>query len=96
MDTTQPPLCFPLFGGPPRLTPEQLKAQQQLVRHHSNNPGLRALFNLIERQAFRLQGEGILPDATAHEQGQAYGATYIYGIARTWLEGTEEEEEDQD
>jgi len=96
MDKPITTLVFPLFGNVPKLTQDELKAQQTLVRHHSNNPGVRALFNLIERTAFRLQGEGVSPEATAHDQGQAYGATYIYGLARTWLEGTEDEPEESE
>ena len=92
---TPPTLVFPLFGGSPKLSQEELQAQQKIVRHHSNNPGVRALFNLIERTAYRLQGEGIQPEATAHDQGQAYGAGYIYGLARTWLEGTEHKPEEE-
>lgn len=87
-------LLYPLFNGPAHLTPEEKLKERETLRKHSNNPGVRALFNLIERTAFRLQSGGIQPDADKHEQGQAYGAVYVYGIARAWLEGTEEDPEE--
>jgi len=93
-----PIIVFPLFGqkGDKGLTSEQLvaekKAQRKLIRSHSGNPGVRAMFNMVERVAARLQRDGTAPGATSHDAGQAYGAGYVAQILRTVLEGVDEEE----
>jgi len=96
-----PIIVFPLFGqkGDKGLTSEQLvaekKAQRALIRRHGANPGVRAMFNMVERVAARLQRDGTSPGATAHDAGQAYGAGYVAQILRAVLEGSEAEEEDE-
>lgn len=88
-------LVFPLYAQKKlRLSLEEKQAARALIRKHGNEPAMREVFNLIERATFRLQGEGIAPGATAHEQGQAYGALYVYGLLRAVLEGSEGENEE--
>jgi hypothetical protein len=96
MPDTLPALLYPLFHGPAHLDAEDKREARNLLRKHSNNPGVRALFNLIERTTFRLQADAIQPESGPHQQGQAYGALYVYGLARTWLEGTEDEIEEEE
>lgn len=60
-----------------------------------HDPAVQALYNLIERSAFRLQGEGIMPGATAHDQGQACGALHVASVARTWLEIEPQKDEEE-
>jgi hypothetical protein len=97
-----PVIVFPLFGQPRRKTglnedemEAEQKRQRKLIRDHSGNPGVRAMFNMLERIAARLQADGIQPEADRHVQGQACGAGYAYNVIRTVLEGTEDEEEEE-
>lgn len=80
-------------GSPPRLTPEQIRAERALVRQGAEHPAVRALVRLAERQAFKMQHTAIEPDATDHERGQAYGSGKVYALMRAWLEGEEERRE---
>lgn len=96
-----PVIVFPLFRqqrktglGEEELVAER-KRQRRLIRENSSNPGVRAMFNMVERVAARLQADGIGPEADRHAQGQAYGAGYVYNVLRTVLEGTEEEDEEE-
>lgn len=79
-------LCAPLYGQKFHLTPEERAAARKLVFENRHDPAVRALFELIERKAFSLQAEGVQAGATAHDQGQACGALYLYQLARAWLE----------
>jgi len=83
-------LCAPLFGQDFHLSHEERQAARKLVYQNRHDPALKALFNLLERSAYRLQGEGVQAGATAHDQGQACGALYVYGLARAWLEVKDE------
>lgn len=100
MSQSPPIIVFPLYAQPQvkGLDADELaaekKRQRAIIRHESNNAGVRAMFNMVERVAARLQKSGIEPDATPHQAGQAYGAGYIYELLRTVLEGTEEDEEE--
>jgi hypothetical protein len=96
MPDTPPVLIYPLFQGPAHFDAEEKRTARDILRKHSNNPGVRALFNLIERATFRLQADAIQPESGPHQQGQAYGALYTYGLARAWLEGLEDEIEEED
>lgn len=95
-----PIIVFPLFRqkSDKGLTAEQLEAekrkQRELIRRHASNPGLRAMFNMVERLAARLQASAIDSSATPHTAGTATGAGYIYNVLRTVLEGTEAEDEE--
>lgn len=99
-ESSPPIIVFPLYPQPKLkgLKPEELaaerKRQRAIIRKESTNPGVRAMFNMVERVAARLQKSGIEPDATPHQAGQAYGAGYVYELLRTVLEGTEEEDEE--
>lgn len=79
-------LLSPLFSQRFNLTPEERQAARKLVYQNRNDPAVQALFNMLERSAFRMQSEGVSRDSTPHDQGQACGALYVYGLARTWLE----------
>jgi len=79
-------LCAPLYGQTFHLTPEQRAQERKHVYENRQDPAVKALFNLIERKAFDMQRAGIEAVATAHDQGQACGALYLYQIARAWLE----------
>jgi hypothetical protein len=76
----------PLFGQSFHLSAEERQKARKLVFENRHDPAVRALYNLIERSAFRLQGEGIMAGSTAHDQGQACGALHVASVARTWLE----------
>lgn len=86
--TAAPPviLCSPLFGQKFHLTQEERAAARKLVFENRQDPAVKALFNLIERKAFSMQADGVQADATAHDQGQACGALYLYQLTRAWLE----------
>jgi hypothetical protein len=79
-------ICSPLFGQSFHLTPEDRVKARKLVHENRHDPAVKALFNLIERKAFDMQRAGIEAGATAHDQGQACGALYLYQVARAWLE----------
>jgi len=68
------------------LAPEERAAARMLVWRNRHDAAVQALFNLLERSTFHLQGSGIVAGATAHDQGQACGALHTYTLARTWLE----------
>lgn len=87
-------LCAPLYGQAFHLTPEERSAERELLYKNRLDPAVKALFNLIERKAFEMQGNGVQADATAHDQGQACGALYLYGLARAWLESVPKREEE--
>lgn len=95
-----PVIVFPLFGQQRKteMDEEKLvaerKRQRKVIRENSGNAGVRAMFNMVERVAARLQADGIAPEADRHVQGQAYGAGYVYNVLRTVLEGMEEDEEE--
>lgn len=97
-----PVIVFPLFAQQRKtqLSEEELiaerKRQRKVIRENSGNPGLRAMFNMVERLAARLGVDGIQPEADRHAQGQACGAAYVYNVLRAVLEGTEEEDEEVD
>lgn len=97
-----PVIVFPLFGQVKQkgLNEEEmaaeLKKQRNLIRQNSGNRGVRAMFNMVERMAARLQGDGVEADADKHAQGMACGAGYVYKVLRAVLEGTEEEEEEEE
>lgn len=91
-----PVLLCPLFGQSFHLNPEERAAARKLVYQNRHDPAVKALFNLLERSAYRLQGEGVQAGATAHDQGQACGALYVYGLARTWLEVKEDKEQNHE
>lgn len=79
-------LCAPLYGQTFHLTSEERAKARKLVFDNRQDPAVKALFNLIERKAFDMQRAGIEAGSTAHDQGQACGALYLYQIARAWLE----------
>lgn len=81
-----PVLLCPLFGQAFHLSSEARQKARKIVYENRHDPAVQALYNLIERSAFRLQGEGIMSGATAHDQGQACGALHVASVARTWLE----------
>lgn len=96
-----PVIVFPLYRQQRKtgLDEEEMlaeqKRQRKVIRDHGSHPGVRAMFNMVERVAARLQADGIGPEADRHAQGQAYGAGYVYNVLRTVLEGTEEEDEEE-
>jgi hypothetical protein len=79
-------LLCPLFGQAFYLSAEERKAARKLVFENRHDPAVQALYNLIERTAYRLQGEGIAPGSGPHDQGQACGALHVANVARAWLE----------
>lgn len=79
-------LCAPLYGQSFQLSREDRDQARKLVFENRHDPAIKALFNLIERKAFSMQAEGVQHDATAHDQGQACGALYLYQLTRAWLE----------
>jgi hypothetical protein len=85
-ETSSVILCAPLYGQKLHLTAEERAKARDLVFKNRHDPAVKALFNLIERKAFDMQRAGIEAGATAHDQGQACGALYVYQIARAWLE----------
>ena len=87
-------LCAPLYGQAFHLTPEERAKARKQVFENRQDPAVKALFNLIERKAFDMQRAGIEAGATAHDQGQACGALYLYQIARAWLESAPAQRED--
>jgi len=88
-------LCAPLYGQAFHRTPEERAAERELVHKNRLDPAVKALFNLIERKAFEMQGAGVEAAATAHDQGQACGALYLYQLARAWLESPPAKREDE-
>ena len=94
-DTPPVTLCAPLYGQAFHLTPDERRAERELLYKNRLDPAVKALFNLIERKAFEMQGHGVQADATAHDQGQACGALYLYGLARVWLESAPAKREDE-
>lgn len=95
-ETNTPPviICSPLFGQNFNLAREDRETARKLVFENRHDPAVKALFNLIERKAFSMQVEGVQHDATAHDQGQACGALYLYQLARTWLESAPTQRDD--
>ena len=87
-------LCAPLFGQAFQLTREDREKARKLVFENRHDAAVQALFNLIERKAFSMQAEGVQHDATAHDQGQACGALYLYQLTRTWLESAPTQRDD--
>jgi hypothetical protein len=87
-------ICAPLYGQAFHLTPEDRAKARELVFKNRQDPAVKALFNLIERKAFDMQRSGIEAGATAHDQGQACGALYLYQIARAWLESAPTQREE--
>jgi hypothetical protein len=87
-------ICAPLYGQTFHLTPEERAKARELVFKNRQDPAVKALFNLIERKAFDMQRSGIEAGATAHDQGQACGALYLYQIARAWLESAPTQREE--
>lgn len=85
-DTPSVILCSPLYGQSFHLTQEERVEARKLVFKNRQDPAVIALFNLIERKAFTMQADGVQHDATAHDQGQACGALYLYQVTRAWLE----------
>lgn len=79
-------LCSPLFGQKFALSTEERQKDRKLVFENRHDPAVQALFNLIEREAFSMQASGVQANATAHDQGQACGALYLYQVARAWLD----------
>jgi hypothetical protein len=88
-------LCAPLYGQNFHRTPEERRAERDLVHRSRLDPAVKALFNLIERKAFEMQSNGVQADATTHDQGQACGALYLYQLTRAWLESPPAKSEDQ-
>ena len=86
-------ICAPLYGQTFHLTPEDRAKARKLVFENRHDQAVKAFFNLIERKAFDMQRSGIEAGATAHDQGQACGALYLYQIARAWLESPAQREE---
>lgn len=89
-------LCAPLFGQAFHLTPDERAKARKLVFASRNDPALKALYDLIERSAYRMQAEGVMAGATAHDQGQACGALHLCNVARTWLEVAPPQAEEAD
>jgi hypothetical protein len=89
-------LCAPLFGQAFQLTREDREKARKLVFENRHDAAVQALFNLIERKAFSMQAEGVQHDATAHDQGQACGALYLYQLTRTWLESAPTQRDDSE
>lgn len=102
MSTPNRSIVFPLFRQPDlsAMTEEEVLAwrrqQRETIRRERENPGVQAMFNLCERVTARLQSAGVVPAATAHEQGQAFGAGHLYSVLREVLEGQEEAEPETD
>jgi len=94
-DTPPVILCAPLYGQAFHRTPEERRAERELVHKNRLDPAVIALFNLIERKAFEMQGAGVGADATAHDQGQACGALYLYNLTRAWLESPPAKKEEE-
>jgi hypothetical protein len=98
MSATNRTIVFPLFRQPDLagMTEGEVLAyrreQREIIRRERENPGVQGMFNLVERVAARLQAAGVEPGAGAHEQGQAFGAGYLYEVLRGVLEGSEEGE----
>jgi hypothetical protein len=88
-------LCAPLYGQAFHRTPEERRAERELVHQNRLDPAVIALFNLIERKTFEMQASGVQADATAHDQGQACGVLYLYQLARAWLESPPAKREDE-
>lgn len=98
---TPPTITFPLFPQPDfnRMDEEQLlhwrRGQREAIRSNRENPGVRALYSLLERKSAALQAEGVLPHAGPHQQGQAYGVGYLCQLVRAIIEGEEASEPDE-
>lgn len=89
-----PVMVFPLFDqGKPVIDQETLVREKRkaraLIRDNAKNPGVREMFNMMERLAAKLTQAGISPGSTPHDQGQAYGAIYVMNVIRTCLEADE-------
>lgn len=95
-NTPPPVLLGPLYGQKLVLSAQERRQHRRLVWENRNDPAVIALFNLLERSTFNLQGMGIAPGSTPHDQGQACGALEVYGRLRTWLECEEKQPEEED
>ena len=89
-------LCAPLYGQAFHLTPAERAQARKLVYANRHDPAIKALYDLIERSAYRMQAEGVMADSTAHDQGQACGALHLCNVARTWLEVAPPQAEEAD
>jgi hypothetical protein len=76
-----PALLYPAHGCPPlgTLTEAELTAQmrqrRQSIREHWNQPPVKAIIELLEMRAALTTRRAISPDASPHDQGQAYALT---------------------
>jgi hypothetical protein len=78
---TAPALLYPAHGCPPlgTFTEDEIEAQmrqrRQFIREHWNQPSVKSIIEMLEMRAARLTRRAIEPEATVHEQGQAYALT---------------------
>lgn len=92
-----PILLFPISGCAPAgsLTEAQhesrLRLLRETVRAHWTEPGLQAALELMEMHGAGIQGRAILPGASTHEAGQAYGVGRLVMLLRGVMETLEKE-----
>jgi hypothetical protein len=93
-----PVILFPMGGCKPEgeLTKAQAKvhtaALREMVRKHWNDDGVKAVVALLEMRAARLQGQGLMPGATAHDAGQGYEAGQCVAFLRMIFNSEEKKE----
>ena len=81
-----PALLYPVHGCQPlgHLTEPQLQAamrlRRQRLREYWDQPGVKDILELLEMRTAALTARAIEPDATLHEQGQAYALSAFLGI----------------
>ena len=82
---TPPALLYPIHGCQPlgHLTELQLEAamrlRRQRLREYWDQPGVKDLIEFLEMRTATLTTRALSPEATAHEQGQAYALTDFLG-----------------
>ncbi len=94
-----PALLYPIHGCQPlgHLTEPELEAamrqRRQTLRAYWTQPGVKDLIELLEMRAAKHTARAIAPDATPHEQGQAYALTDFLSILAQ-IHGSQEQEND--
>ena len=67
--------CAPLGSLSEAEITAQMRQRRQSIREHWNQPSVKAIVELLEMRAALTTRRAISPDATPHDQGQAYALT---------------------